>query len=165
MYLEEGKLKLDVQSKDYPKAILDNFEEIFNDGKWHHVILTIAKNSLTLTVDGRPMKTSRLLEMTTGSAYFIGGMAGGILGGMTNHRGFVGCMRMIGIDGNFNLPTDWKEDEYCCKSDIVINACQMVDRCNPNPCKHSGICRQNSNEFFCDCANTGYAGAVCHTCK
>ena len=41
----------------------------------------------------------------------------------------------------------------------------MTDRCNPNPCKHSGICKQNSMEFFCDCTNTGYSGAVCHTCK
>ncbi|XP_033223686.1 neurexin-4 isoform X3 [Belonocnema kinseyi] len=163
MYIEEGKLKVDIQTKDYPKAILDNFDETFNDGKWHQVVLTIAKNSLILTVDGRPMKTSRLLEMVTGSDYYIGGMKLGETGGMTNYRGFVGCMRMISVDGNYKLPTDWKDDEYSDKNDIVIDACQMVDRCNPNPCKHSGICRQNSNEFFCDCANTGYAGAVCHT--
>lgn len=41
----------------------------------------------------------------------------------------------------------------------------MIDRCNPNPCKHGGNCRQNSLEFFCECGGTGYAGAVCHTCK
>lgn len=41
----------------------------------------------------------------------------------------------------------------------------MSDKCNPNPCKHSGICKQNSNEFFCDCTNTGYSGAVCHIRK
>ena len=41
----------------------------------------------------------------------------------------------------------------------------MSDKCNPNPCKHSGICKQNSNEFFCDCTDTGYSGAVCHIRK
>lgn len=41
----------------------------------------------------------------------------------------------------------------------------MIDRCNPSPCKHSGTCKQNSNEFFCDCSTTGYGGAVCQTRK
>lgn len=41
----------------------------------------------------------------------------------------------------------------------------MTDRCNPSPCKHSGTCKQNSDEFFCDCGNTGYSGAVCQTRK
>lgn len=139
--------------------ILDDFDESFNDGKWHQVMLTIQKNDLVLTVDGRPMRTRRLLEMTTGSLYLIGG---GITGTGIS-KGFVGCMRMISIDGNYKLPTDWKEDEYCCDNQVVFDACQMVDRCNPNPCKHTGICRQTSEEFFCDCTNNGYAGAVCHT--
>ncbi|XP_051175571.1 neurexin-4 isoform X1 [Leptopilina boulardi] len=162
MYIEEGKLKIDIQTHNYPKAILDNFDETFNDGKWHQVILTITKNSVILTVDGRTMRTTRLLEISTGGIYFIGGMEGKI-SNMINHRGFVGCMRVISIDGNYKLPTDWKEEEYCCKNDIVIDGCQMVDRCNPNPCKHSGICHQTSEEFLCDCDNTGYSGAVCHT--
>ncbi|XP_018305702.1 neurexin-4 isoform X2 [Mycetomoellerius zeteki] len=158
LYLEEGKLKVDIQTHNNPIVNLDNFHEKFNDGKWHQVILTIAKNSLILNVDGRPMKTERLLDMITGSYYFIGGT----VRSESNH-GFVGCMRMISIDGNYKLPTDWKDEEYCCKNEIVFDTCQMVDRCNPNPCKHFGVCRQNSDEFFCDCANTGYAGAVCHT--
>ncbi|XP_018363259.1 PREDICTED: neurexin-4 isoform X2 [Trachymyrmex cornetzi] len=158
LYLEEGKLKVDIQTHNNPITNLDNFHEKFNDGKWHQVILTIAKNSLILNVDGRPMRTERLLDMITGSYYFIGGT----IGSESNH-GFVGCMRMISIDGNYKLPTDWKDEEYCCKNEVVFDTCQMVDRCNPNPCKHFGVCRQNSDEFFCDCANTGYAGAVCHT--
>ncbi|XP_034192438.1 neurexin-4 isoform X1 [Osmia lignaria lignaria] len=158
LFLEDGKLKVDIQTKESPRIILDNFDENFDDGKWHQVILTISKNSLVLNVDGTPMRTKRMLEMTTGPVYLVGGVTG-----VESNRGFVGCMRMISIDGNYKLPTDWKEEEYCCKNEIVFDACQMMDRCNPNPCKHSGICRQNSDEFFCDCANTGYTGAVCHT--
>ncbi|XP_011876421.1 PREDICTED: neurexin-4 isoform X2 [Vollenhovia emeryi] len=165
LYLEKGKLKVDIQTMEYPFATLDNFYETFNDGKWHQVILTIAKNLLILNVDGRPMRTERLLDMFTGAYYFVGGVSGGVIGviGKESSYGFVGCMRMISIDGNYKLPTDWKENEYCCKNEVVFDSCQMVDRCNPNPCKHSGVCRQNSDEFFCDCANTGYSGAVCHT--
>ncbi|XP_015438051.1 PREDICTED: neurexin-4 isoform X2 [Dufourea novaeangliae] len=158
LYLDEGKLKVDIQTKGNPLVTLDNFDERFNDGKWHQVILTVSKNSLVLNVDGTPMRTKRMLEMTTGPVYLIGGVLG-----IESNRGFVGCMRMISIDGNYKLPTDWKDEEYCCKNEVVFDACQMMDRCNPNPCKHSGICRQNSDEFFCDCANTGYTGAVCHT--
>ncbi|XP_012235285.2 neurexin-4 isoform X1 [Linepithema humile] len=158
LFLEEGKLKVDIKTADNPAVILDNFYEKFNDGKWHQVILTIATNSLVLNVDGRPMKTERKLSMSTGSFYMIGGMTG-----EGSNYGFVGCMRMISVDGNYKLPTDWKEEEYCCKNEIVFDTCRMADRCNPNPCKHNGVCYQNSDEFFCECANTGYAGAVCHT--
>ncbi|XP_058793266.1 neurexin-4 [Phymastichus coffea] len=156
MFLEEGKLKVEIKTRTSPKAILDNFDVTFNDGRWHQVVLTISKNSLVLNVDGRPMKTTRQMEISTGYLNYIGGMPG-------NHRGFIGCMRVIQIDGNYKLPVDWKEDEYCCKNEIVFDACQMVDRCNPNPCKHSGTCMQTSDDFFCDCTHTGYAGAVCHT--
>lgn len=77
--------------------------------------------------------------------------------------GFVGCMRTISIDGNFKLPTDWTNEEYCCKEQVVFDACRMTDRCNPNPCQHGGLCKQNSMEFMCECKGTGYAGAICHT--
>lgn len=150
-------MKVEIKTKNNPWTSLDNFYEKFNDGKWHQVILTIAKNSLILNVDGRAMKTERLLDMITGSFYWVGGMTG-----EDSNRGFIGCMRMISIDGNYKLPTDWKEEEY---HEVKFDTCQMTDRCNPNPCKHFGVCRQNSNEFSCDCVNTGYTGAVCHTCK
>lgn len=157
VYLEEGKVKVEVKTDDNPRAILDNYDEQFNDGRWHSLVLTISTNNLVLDIDQRPMRTTRLLSLTTGGIYYIGG-------GKTKD-GFVGCMRMISVDGNYRIPSDWKDDEYCCKGEIVFNACHTIDRCNPNPCKHNAVCRQSSTEFFCDCQNTGYAGAVCHTCK
>lgn len=39
------------------------------------------------------------------------------------------------------------------------------NRCNPNPCEHGGVCKQNWEEFKCDCDKTGYTGAVCHIRK
>ncbi|XP_011306844.1 neurexin-4 isoform X1 [Fopius arisanus] len=159
LFLEDGKLKVEIQTKGNSKVILDNFDERFNDGKWHETILTISKNSIILNVDGRPMRTKRLLEISTGPLYLVGG---GLLGSLKN-KGFVGCMRMISIDGNYKPPTDWKEGEEYVGEGIVLDSCQMLDRCNPNPCKHGGTCRQTSTQFICDCANTGYSGAVCHT--
>ncbi|KAG5314953.1 NRX4 protein, partial [Acromyrmex insinuator] len=91
-----------------PITHLDNFHEKFNDEKWHQVILMIAKNSLILNVNRRSMKTEHLLDMITGSYYFICGT----IGSESNHD-FVGCMRMISIDGNYKLPTDWKMVDRC----------------------------------------------------
>ncbi|XP_075231156.1 neurexin-4 [Lycorma delicatula] len=156
LFLDAGKVKVEIKTDNNPKALLDNYNEQFNDGKWHHCILTISDNSLILNVDNKPMRTTRLLKMLTGSKYLIGG-------GMYGMPGFIGCMRMITIDGNYKLPTDWKPEEYCCPGEIEFDTCQMIDRCNPNPCKHEGSCRQSSTEFFCDCTSTGYSGAVCHT--
>ncbi|KXJ83042.1 hypothetical protein RP20_CCG009654 [Aedes albopictus] len=158
VYLEDGKVKVGLKTENEesaPETILDNYDEQFNDGNWHSLMLAIKKNSLVLSVDERPMETTKQLNINTGELYYIGG-------GKTKD-GFVGCMRTIIIDGNIRPPSDWKEEEYCCKGEMLFDACHMIDRCNPNPCKHNGVCKQNSLEFTCDCAGTGYAGAVCHT--
>ena len=65
--------------------------------------------------------------------------------------------------GNYKLPSDWKDQEISSRDDIVLESCHVTDRCTPNPCEHSGVCKQNSDEFYCECEGTGYTGAVCHT--
>jgi contactin associated protein-like 2 len=155
VFLEDGKVKIELKTDDSMPTILDNYDEAFNDGRWHTLVLAAGRNYIVLDIDHRPMRTTKLLSLDTGSHYYIGGGK--------NREGFVGCMRLITIDGNYKLPNDWSPEEYCCKGEILMDACHMTDRCNPNPCKHNGICRQNSMEFFCDCMSTGYAGAVCHT--
>ncbi|CAH1403187.1 unnamed protein product [Nezara viridula] len=156
LFLEQGKLKVEIETQKYPMSLLDNFDERFDDGQWHNCMLTISNNSLVLTVDNRPMRTTKLIQLITGSTYLVGG-------GVHGNAGFVGCMKMISIDGNYKLPTDWTPEEYCCNNEILFASCQMMDRCNPNPCEHGGLCNQTSNEFSCDCTGTGYSGAVCHT--
>ncbi|XP_065337127.1 neurexin-4 isoform X2 [Cloeon dipterum] len=155
LYLEKGRLKIELKVNG-PKTILDNFpEETFNDGRWHQVILTMSPNSIILNVDERPMRTSKQLKFSTGSHYLIAG-------GRSGSPGFIGCMRRISINGNYRPPVDWKDNEYCCKDEVVFDSCQMIDRCNPNPCQHGGNCKQSSKEFFCECVDTGYSGEVCH---
>lgn len=175
VYLEDGRVKTEIKTdeKEYHSSgdhrrgiILDNYDEEFNDGRWHILVLTIRPNSLVLEIDQRPMRTEKLFSIITGAWYYIGGSKTKEINNIINNRdGFIGCMRQISVDGNFKLPHDWKEEDFCCKGEILMDACHMVDRCNPNPCKHRGTCRQNSLEFFCDCGSSGYSGAVCHTCK
>ena len=84
-------------------------------------------------------------------------------GGIYGTAGFIGCMRNITIDGIYLPPSDWKEEALSSVDDIAIESCYVTDRCNPNPCEHGGVCKQNADEFYCECEGTGYTGAVCHT--
>ena len=156
LFMEDARIKVIVNAKDIPEVEMDNFDQTFNDGKWHSVELAMSKNKAVLTIDRNPMTTVRLLTISTGPYYMIGG-------GIYGEDGFIGCMRHITIDGNYKLPSDWKETEYSSLDDIVLESCQALDRCTPNPCEHGGICKQNSEEFYCECDDTGYTGAVCHT--
>lgn len=52
---------------------MDNYEDEFNDGRWHSVLLTMATDVLTLAVDYRPAKTTKKLRFLTGSTYYVAG--------------------------------------------------------------------------------------------
>ena len=62
VYLEDGKVKVGLKTENEesaPETILDNYDEQFNDGNWHSLMLAIKKNSLVLSVDERPMETTK----------------------------------------------------------------------------------------------------------
>ncbi|CAL4184396.1 unnamed protein product, partial [Meganyctiphanes norvegica] len=154
VYLEEGKVMVEIDAEATPgKVVLDNFASTYNDGLWHKVMFFVKKNHLELIVDDVPMITTRIIDIVSGKFYLIGG---GVYGSI----GFLGCMRRISVIGYMQKP---KEEEISSKKDIVIAACQIIDRCNPDPCEHGGVCKQNAEEFNCECEGTGYTGAVCHT--
>ena len=156
LFMEDARIKVEIVSADIPKVQLDTFDQTYNDGKWHTVELAMSKNKAFLTIDSEPMETTRILNIATGPYYMIGG-------GIYGAPGFIGCMRHITIDGNYKLPSDWKDEEISSRDDIVLESCHVTDRCTPNPCEHGGVCKQNSDEFYCECEGTGYTGAVCHT--
>lgn len=159
LYLDKGKLMIELQTDRIPKLNLDNFPNPFNDGLWHRTTITVGTNLITLSVDETVVETVRLISVDTGGTYIFGG-------GLPDTPGFVGCMRQITIDGSYRLPLNFRKEDTCCDDEpLILNACQMTDRCSPNPCEHGGICKQTSKDFECDCEGTGYSGSVCHTCK
>lgn len=89
--MEDGKLKVELVTRESPRVIFDNYEETYNDGKWHTLVLTIGTNSLVVNLDNRPMRTTRLLSIRTGALYFIGGGVTATIGASGRHMaGFVG---------------------------------------------------------------------------
>lgn len=157
IYLDGGKVMVEIDAQATPgKVILDNFASTYDDGLWHKVMFLVSKNRLELIVDEVPMITTRIIDIVSGNFFLIGGGSYGSLG-------FLGCMRRISVIGYEQKPK--KEEIGGNEKDIVIAACQIIDRCNPDPCEHGGICNQNSEEFSCACEETGYTGAVCHTSK
>lgn len=161
VYLDKGRLTVELQGTDTPKVILDPFpERLLNDGLWHPTRVVLKKDSIIVEVDGKPSITTRQFSMTTGQNYLIGG-------GFFGLSGFIGCMRHLYIEGRY-IHVKSLAAEKVVKSrpqDILFDACQMTDRCHPNPCEHGAICRQNHLDFTCDCSQTGYHGAVCHISK
>ena len=156
LFIDNGRIKVVLSASDMPKTELDNFDQTYNDGKWHTVDLSISRNKVIVTIDSEAMETRRILDISTGSFYMV---AGGVYG----ETGFIGCIRQITIDGSNKNPSDWKDEDFSSKDDIAIGSCHVSDLCTPNPCEHGGVCKQNSKEFYCECEGTGYTGAVCHT--
>ena len=157
LFLEKGKIKIKFQGKDTPEVQLEPFDQLLNDGLWHTTVLVLRKDEIILSMDRIPSKTVRFFDMFTGQTYLIGG-------GLHGMPGFIGCMRWIYVEGRYvNAETLPPERIYKVQeNDITIKACQMIDRCHPNPCEHGGVCRQDNLDFYCDCGQAGYLGAVCH---
>jgi hypothetical protein len=59
VFLEDGKVKIELKVDDSMPTILDNYDEQFNDGRWHTLVLTASKNSIVLDIDRRPMRTTK----------------------------------------------------------------------------------------------------------
>ncbi|GIX99848.1 neurexin-4 [Caerostris darwini] len=154
VYLEKGKIKIELQGENPPKVTTQASDRYLSDGLWHRVMLILQKNRIELHVDDKPSITIKQFAMLTGDEYLVGG-------GLYGAQGFVGCMRFIHIEGHYIRVTSLPSHRYTAEG-VLFDACQMTDRCNPNPCEHGGICKQNWEEFKCDCEGTGYSGAVCH---
>lgn len=166
-----------------PRLVLDNFPTSrFNDGLWHRLVFAVGTNYISLSIDEREVRTTRLLKIFTGGIYHFGGwyyffyffnkkiiQKKKILGTpespdssliqidssqssslltknalvtsagtsapatstlVSTNINFVGCMRQISIDGNFQNPSDFEKPPG---GGVVTDSCQMVDRCSPNP--------------------------------
>lgn len=145
-----------------------------DDGQWHDVSFLLNQYRFNITVDYEPEFSFTRNNLSTTDRYIFG-TNGDQFNRDTAMSGFVGCIRQLVMSGIQILPRDLTTNLTIMRANdnrprtgtvinhgVLVDACEMFDRCTPNPCRHGGICHQTWTRFYCDCSGTGYSGAVCH---
>uniref|UniRef100_A0A3P9DCP6 Contactin-associated protein-like 4 n=1 Tax=Maylandia zebra TaxID=106582 RepID=A0A3P9DCP6_9CICH len=157
LYLSEARLQLQIHKSGAS----------LNDGQWHSVELNSRQGHLTITVDKEERDSSQAspsFPVTVESHLFFGCP---VEDGSQKCRNlfsvFQGCMRLFTVD-NQNLDLiKVQEKQLGNYSNLQIDICGIIDRCSPSPCEHGGPCSQSWTVFHCNCSDSGYSGATCHS--
>ena len=72
------------------KKKIDSFDLAYDDGKWHHVGLTLTKDKINFTIDTEVLVRVLLSQIKLSNHFLIGG-------GHSDMKGFIGCLRNIVI--------------------------------------------------------------------
>ncbi|XP_005318501.2 contactin-associated protein-like 4 isoform X1 [Ictidomys tridecemlineatus] len=167
LLLSDGKLKLNLlRQGKLPSDITAGAG--LNDGQWHSISLSAKRNHLSVVVDGHVTTASPWLgpeQIYSGGTYYFGGCPDKSFGSKCTSPvgGFQGCMRLISISKEMVDLISVQQGSLGNFSDLQIDSCGISDRCLPNYCEHGGACSQSWSVFHCNCTNTGYTGATCHT--
>ncbi len=171
MFISEAALviKFRLGDKSKPDQLMIHRRANLNDGLWHDISLSITIDMMNVTIDYEPEIVRGTFKIQTGEMFYIGGGVPDDL----SVQGFVGCFRRLTLnDGRQITPENIRSKDdgpqanlnnFVTSVNVLINSCEIIDKCTPNPCQHGGICLQTWNTFRCDCSQTGYGGAVCHT--
>ncbi|KAM9516820.1 contactin-associated protein-like 4 isoform 1-T1 [Salvelinus alpinus] len=167
LYLSETRVRLQIHKAG--RILLDVVTGFgLNDGQWHSVDLTARRGRLTITVDKEESSTAHAspsFPVVSGNNLFFGGCPDS----KTNQECrnpfnvFQGCMRHIHVDNNAVDLIKVQQMLIGNYSDLQIDMCGIIDRCSPSHCEHGGRCTQSWSTFHCNCSNTGYSGATCHS--
>ncbi|XP_053464567.1 contactin-associated protein-like 4 isoform X2 [Nycticebus coucang] len=167
LILNDGKLKLNLyQPGKLPTDITAGAR--LNDGQWHSVSLSAKRNHLSVAVDGHVTSAVPSLgpeQVYFGGTYYFGGCPDISFRSKCKSPvgGFQGCLRLISIGDRVVDLLSVQQGSLGNFSDLQIDSCGISDRCLPNYCEHGGQCSQSWSSFHCDCSNTGYKGATCHS--
>ncbi|XP_068175135.1 contactin-associated protein-like 4 [Antennarius striatus] len=167
LYLREAKLCLEIDKAGRTQLEL-NAGSGLNDGQWHSVELNSGENHLSITVDKDKdiaAYTSTRLHLSAERPLFFGGcpVQEPHLQCRNPFKVFQGCMRLLTVD---NQPVDLIKVQQRLLgnySHLQIDMCGIIDRCSPSHCEHGGRCSQSWSTFHCNCSNSGYRGATCHS--
>ncbi|XP_075037222.1 contactin-associated protein-like 5 [Mixophyes fleayi] len=167
LQLYSGKLLLMIQ-KEIANILPISTGSGLNDGLWHTVTINARRLRLTLTLDNgatSPVHVTLPAQISTGHQYYFGGCPDHPADSFCINpiSSFQGCLRLIFID---NQPKDLilvQRGALGNFTDLQIDMCGIKDRCLPNYCEHGGECSQTWSAFRCDCEDTGYTDATCHS--
>ncbi|XP_042285644.1 contactin-associated protein-like 4 [Thunnus maccoyii] len=167
LYLSEARLRLQIHKVG--RALLElSTGSGLNDGQWHSVELNSRQGRLTITVDkeeGGTAHASTSFPVAIESHLFFGGCPA------EDDRQecrnpfniFQGCMSLLTLD-NQNVDLIMVQQKQLGNySNLHIDMCGIIDRCSPSRCEHGGRCSQSWTIFHCNCSDSGYNGATCHS--
>ncbi|XP_034003247.1 contactin-associated protein-like 4 [Trematomus bernacchii] len=166
LYLSEARLRLQINKAGRARLELSAGSGL-NDGQWHSVELNSEQDLLSITVDkneGATAHTRTPLPLTADSQLFFGGCSSS-QECRNPFKVFQGCMRLLTLD---NQPVDLIKVQQRMLgnySHLQIDMCGIIDRCSPSHCEHGGRCTQSWSIFHCNCSNSGYRGATCHSSR
>ncbi|XP_027884694.1 contactin-associated protein-like 4 isoform X1 [Xiphophorus couchianus] len=169
VYVSEARLRLQISKEGNTLLELSTGAGL-NDGQWHSVELNSMENRLSITVDrdeGATAHTSIPLLPEADSQLFFGGCPAqrGGLSCRNPIQGFQGCMSLLKLDGQTVDLIKVQERRLGNYGDLKIDMCGIIDRCLPSHCEHGGRCSQSWSNFHCNCSDSGYRGATCHSSK
>ncbi|XP_076987441.1 contactin-associated protein-like 3 isoform X2 [Tamandua tetradactyla] len=165
--LDDGKLKLSLSQPGHATRNITAGAGL-NDGQWHSVSLSAKGNHLSVVVDEDTASTAHSSlpgQVVSGDTYYLGGFPDNSSGaGADNHPwAFQGCLRLISIGDREVDLISVQQGALGSFRDLQIDSCGLTDRCLPSYCEHGGECSQSWDSFSCDCTDTGYGGATCHS--
>nr|XP_061795439.1 contactin-associated protein-like 4 [Nerophis lumbriciformis] len=166
LYLDNAQLRLRVQKAS--KVLLElKTGSGLNDGQWHSVDLNSRRGHLSITVDKDDTAHSNpSFNIVIEKDLFFGGCPaeGEQQEACRNpFASFQGCLRQLTLDHqqvDLILVQQRMLGNY---SDLLIDMCGIIDRCSPSRCEHGGRCTQSWTGFHCNCSDSGYGGATCHS--
>ncbi|XP_054599173.1 contactin-associated protein-like 4 isoform X1 [Nothobranchius furzeri] len=165
-YLSEARLKLHIQKGE--KVLLElSAGSALSDGQWHSVELNSRRGHLSISVDkeeGGSAQASPSFPVAVESQLFFGGCPTEDRQESKDHLDtFYGCMRSITLDTNIVDLILVQQRQLGNYSNLQIDMCGIIDRCSPSRCEHGGCCSQSWTNFHCNCSDSGYSGATCHS--
>ncbi|KAM4551627.1 contactin-associated protein-like 4 isoform 1-T1 [Odontesthes bonariensis] len=167
LYLSEARLRLQIHKSG--KALLElSIGSALNDGQWHSVELNSKRGRLTISVDkeeGGSAQASPSFTVTTESDLFFGGCPSQDDSQECRNpfNVFQGCMRLLTVDNQDMDLIMVQQKQLGNYSNLQIDMCGIIDRCSPSRCEHGGRCSQSWTVFHCNCSDSGYSGATCHS--
>uniref|UniRef100_A0A3Q1K2B8 Contactin associated protein like 3 n=1 Tax=Anabas testudineus TaxID=64144 RepID=A0A3Q1K2B8_ANATE len=164
LHLSDARLRLQIHKAG--RLLLElSAGSALNDGQWHVAELHSRRGRLTMTVDkeeGGAAHASPSFPVTIENHLFFGGKN-------DSHEcrnpfnEFQGCMRLLTLD-NQNVDLVMVQQKQLGNySNLHIDMCGIIDRCSPSRCEHGGRCSQSWTVFHCNCSDSGYSGATCHS--
>uniref|UniRef100_A0AAX7SMH3 Contactin associated protein like 3 n=1 Tax=Astatotilapia calliptera TaxID=8154 RepID=A0AAX7SMH3_ASTCA len=153
LYLSQARLRLQISKAG--RSSLDLSLSFKND----HLSITVDKD------EGATAHISISVPLTSDSQLFFGGCPTGESAQKCKNpfNTFQGCMRLLNLDDQTVDLIKVQQRLLGNYSHLQIDMCGIIDRCSPSHCEHGGICTQSWSTFHCNCSNSGYRGATCHS--